>query len=195
MTLALLAVAGLATGTRSATGVALSVLLLIYLAVVVVSIIAAVKVVTKAGYSGWWVLTAVVPILNFVMLLVFAFAEWPVVREVKMLRNQASGWQGYGRPGFGGGAAGLGGSSYPPGPTFPNDRQESGGPLPPFDTIVPPRPQADDQPATTDDGGAADAAGPDHGVQQRAQAPPGWYPTPDGRVRYWDGSSWTDHFA
>ena len=24
-------------------------------------------------------------------------------------------------------------------------------------------------------------------------ASPGWYPTPDGRQRYWDGHAWTDH--
>lgn len=27
------------------------------------------------------------------------------------------------------------------------------------------------------------------------QTPPGWYPTPDGRQRYWDGSQWTQHLA
>jgi colicin import membrane protein len=26
-------------------------------------------------------------------------------------------------------------------------------------------------------------------------AAPGWYPTPDGQQRYWDGQRWTDHFA
>lgn len=26
-------------------------------------------------------------------------------------------------------------------------------------------------------------------------APPGWYPTPDGRRRYWDGRQWTNHFT
>jgi hypothetical protein len=25
--------------------------------------------------------------------------------------------------------------------------------------------------------------------------PAGWYPQPDGRQRYWDGESWTEHFA
>lgn len=25
--------------------------------------------------------------------------------------------------------------------------------------------------------------------------PPGWYPTPDGRQRYWDGTTWTEHMA
>ena len=26
-------------------------------------------------------------------------------------------------------------------------------------------------------------------------APAGWYPTPEGRLRYWDGARWTEHFA
>jgi len=25
--------------------------------------------------------------------------------------------------------------------------------------------------------------------------PPGWYPTPDGKQRYWDGTAWTEHMA
>jgi len=32
----------------------------------------------KAGYSAWWVLIALVPLLNIIMLWVFAFARWPV---------------------------------------------------------------------------------------------------------------------
>lgn len=24
--------------------------------------------------------------------------------------------------------------------------------------------------------------------------PAGWYPQPDGRLRYWDGTAWTEHF-
>ncbi|NNM45378.1 DUF4352 domain-containing protein [Knoellia koreensis] len=28
-----------------------------------------------------------------------------------------------------------------------------------------------------------------------SQSPAGWYPQPDGRQRYWDGQSWTEHFA
>jgi hypothetical protein len=31
----------------------------------------------KAGYSGWWALTAIIPLVNLVMIWVFAFAEWP----------------------------------------------------------------------------------------------------------------------
>lgn len=33
------------------------------------------------------------------------------------------------------------------------------------------------------------------GVGQGVAQPAGWYPTPDGGQRYWDGSAWTDHVA
>lgn len=175
-----------ASTTRVASGAA-SVLIVIYLAVLVVSIIAAVKVLNKAGYSGWWVLITFIPLVNLVMLLVFAFSEWPVVREVKMLRAQLSSRPGYGPPPGYGGGAGFGGGPYPSGPAYPSDvgsgwtvggvhssgapqGDQSGlEPLPPFDTV----------PRTT-------------APEQSAQAPPGWYPTPDGQVRYWDGNAWTD---
>jgi uncharacterized membrane protein YhaH (DUF805 family) len=37
-----------------------------------------VRVLHKAGYSGWWVLIGFVPVVNLVMLYIFAFAaDWP----------------------------------------------------------------------------------------------------------------------
>jgi hypothetical protein len=50
----------------------------IFLVMVAVFIIPYVKIIKKAGYSGWWVLTMFIPLLNFIMLWVFAFARWPV---------------------------------------------------------------------------------------------------------------------
>jgi len=38
-------------------------------------------VVKKAGYSGWWCLLALVPFVNVIMLWVFAFASWPILRD------------------------------------------------------------------------------------------------------------------
>jgi hypothetical protein len=35
------------------------------------------KILTKAGYSGWWVLLFLVPIANIIALWIFAFADWP----------------------------------------------------------------------------------------------------------------------
>lgn len=62
------------------------VLIAVYAVVIVVSIVVYVTIVRKAGYSGWWVLTAFVPLLNLVMIAVFAFSEWPITRELNAAR-------------------------------------------------------------------------------------------------------------
>ena len=67
-----------------AGGVALAVVIASY----VVMLVAYVRIIQKAGYSGWWVLVGLVPVLNLVMFLVFAFSEWPVLRENERLRAQ-----------------------------------------------------------------------------------------------------------
>jgi uncharacterized membrane protein YhaH (DUF805 family) len=64
----------------SATGAAAGVIILIYVAVAVLMIVATVKILSKAGYSGWWVLIGLVPIANVVMYVVFAFSDWPSLR-------------------------------------------------------------------------------------------------------------------
>ena len=38
------------------------------------------RIVNRAGYSRWWLLTMVVPVLNMIMLWVFAFASWPLTQ-------------------------------------------------------------------------------------------------------------------
>ena len=68
------------TGMVTAGGVG-AILALIYLAALIVALVASAKVLTKAGYSGWWVLMVFVPIVNFVMFLVFAFSDWPALRN------------------------------------------------------------------------------------------------------------------
>jgi uncharacterized membrane protein YhaH (DUF805 family) len=54
---------------------------LIVIAVAAIWIIPAIKIIQKAGYSGWWVLLAFVPLVNIIMLWVFAFADWPNVAK------------------------------------------------------------------------------------------------------------------
>ena len=39
------------------------------------------RIVSKAGYSGAWSLFAFVPVINVVMLWVFAFSQWPRVKS------------------------------------------------------------------------------------------------------------------
>ncbi len=189
-------------GTSTGFLAGLGVILFIYLALAVLGIVAAVKIVTKAGYSGWWVLIAFVPIVGTVFVLIFAFSTWPVTREVQHLRAQLAGAGGYG--GFGGShrplapAPGPGrgpeaSSSVPadvrgPGAaelTVEPDAIPSfgqflhGGPVQP--TAAPPAPTT---PAPTR--AEADVA---------ALPPAGWYPSPGGgpdRQRFWDGTGWTD---
>ena len=43
-----------------------------------------VKVLNKAGYSGWWCILAIVPLVNLIMLWVFAFASWPSLRDQRL---------------------------------------------------------------------------------------------------------------
>ena len=37
------------------------------------------RIVSRAGYSRWWLLTMAVPLLNMIMVWIFAFADWPVM--------------------------------------------------------------------------------------------------------------------
>ena len=68
-------------------------IILVYVALFVLILWAWVSILSKAGYSGWWVLIGFVPVANLIMLLVFAFSDWPVLREVRNLRS--SGHTGF----------------------------------------------------------------------------------------------------
>lgn len=39
-----------------------------------------VRILRRAGYSGWWSLLMLIPIANIVMIWVFAFADWPALK-------------------------------------------------------------------------------------------------------------------
>ena len=58
-------------------------LALIYAGFTALAVAAAVSIVRKAGYSGWWVCAGVIPLVNVVMLFAFAFADWPVLRDLR----------------------------------------------------------------------------------------------------------------
>jgi Protein of unknown function (DUF2510) len=215
------------TSTTGA-GVAVGVLVIIYLAILVVVILAYVRIITKAGYSGWWVLIALVPLVNVVMFLVFAFSEWPIEKELARLRTQRGylGGGGYtpsgswGGPGpWGGGSGAVSASYVPPAAasfgTYGVQPETPGSPgTVPVETDLPsftqgPTPSAGDDRSpgggvdAPSSGGSLPPATSTQPAQETPQvqsaqpgaAPAGWYPTPDGRRRYWDGGAWTDHFA
>lgn len=37
-----------------------------------------VRIARQAGYSGWWAVAALIPGVNIIVYLLFAFREWPV---------------------------------------------------------------------------------------------------------------------
>jgi len=51
----------------------------------VTAVWANVRITRRSGYSGWWVLIGLVPVVNLIMYLVFAFKEAPTERELKQL--------------------------------------------------------------------------------------------------------------
>jgi hypothetical protein len=64
--------------------------LLVILAVCAIGLVPFYKIFSKAGYPGILCLTMIVPLLNIIMLLFLAFSEWPVLKELKALRQRSS---------------------------------------------------------------------------------------------------------
>ena len=55
----------------------------VYVAMTIMMVVATVKILNKAGYSGWWVLIMLVPLVNMAMYIRFAFADWPVIQAAR----------------------------------------------------------------------------------------------------------------
>ena len=53
------------------------VMVVLFAASVVVSVIALVRIVQRAGYNGWWALIMFVPVANLLALWYFGFGPWP----------------------------------------------------------------------------------------------------------------------
>jgi hypothetical protein len=45
------------------------------------------RIAVKAGYPGALSLLMLIPLVHFIVLLLFAFTEWPIERELKALRG------------------------------------------------------------------------------------------------------------
>ncbi len=45
------------------------------------------KIFSKAGYSPWLSLIVLVPLANILLLFFLAFSEWPVHREISLLKG------------------------------------------------------------------------------------------------------------
>jgi uncharacterized membrane protein YhaH (DUF805 family) len=51
---------------------------ILYFAFIIFLVYCQVRIVQRAGYSGWWVLISIIPIVGIVMMFVFAYGKWPV---------------------------------------------------------------------------------------------------------------------
>jgi len=115
-------------------------------------LICQVKIIRKAGYSGWYVLTGFVPVLGLVMFLIFVFKKWPI--QERLERAERGVGRGYPPPpstagpggGTGGGAGGGAGGGPGPAPQW-------GPPAGPSGSFVP-------QPAVATPGAVAVAVAP-----------------------------------
>lgn len=46
------------------------------------------KIFSRAGFSGWWSLLMILPIINILLEYYLAYAEWPIQQELIALRKQ-----------------------------------------------------------------------------------------------------------
>jgi uncharacterized membrane protein YhaH (DUF805 family) len=52
------------------------------------------RIAAKAGYSGALSLLMLIPLVNFIVMLIFAFGEWPIEAQLKALRAAGAGGGG-----------------------------------------------------------------------------------------------------
>lgn len=58
------------------------IVLVVFGALIVVPIWAWCTIVKKAGFSPWWGLLSIIPLVNIAMLFVFAYSKWPTDNPV-----------------------------------------------------------------------------------------------------------------
>ena len=88
------------TGNNAASpvfaGVFLIVFLLFAIAMIALMIFVWGTIFKKAGYSFWMALLMIIPLVNLIWLLIFAFSKWPIQQEMESLRGRG----GYPTGGF-----------------------------------------------------------------------------------------------
>ena len=104
----------------------------------IIWIVAGLKVLPKAGYSRWFAILLIIPLVNLVMILIFAFADWPVDKELRNYRQgsfagpvqggyPAPAWPGQTPPSYGSGTPQFTPPAWPPPPGSPPPWPENPG--------------------------------------------------------------------
>lgn len=117
----------------ASAGGAFAFLFLLYIAFVALLVVAWGRILGKAGYNPWLCLLALIPFVNIVMFLVFAFSTWPRDRQPM---------GGYGQPP---GASSWGPqpiTGYPPPGGYPPPASGAYPPVAPGSVPPPPAPGA-----------------------------------------------------
>jgi len=65
--------------------------LIVGFAFLILMVIVYYRIVAKAGWNGWLSLLLFVPIVNIVMILIFAFSTWPIERRLAYLEHGVPG--------------------------------------------------------------------------------------------------------
>jgi hypothetical protein len=78
-------------GAAAAVAGLFGVFFLFGLVFTVLIIVAYYFIAQRAGYNPWLSLLALIPGVNFILILIFAFSEWPIQREVRVLKAQLGG--------------------------------------------------------------------------------------------------------
>jgi len=56
---------------------------IIVLVILLIYLVPIIKILRKAGYSGWWCILLFIPLVNIVFLWIFAYADWPSLRAAQ----------------------------------------------------------------------------------------------------------------
>jgi uncharacterized membrane protein YhaH (DUF805 family) len=78
-----------APGAGAALGAFFAAYAIFLLIILVISIIIYWRIATKAGYPGAYSLLLLIPVVNLIVIIMFAFTEWPIERDLKALRGGA----------------------------------------------------------------------------------------------------------
>jgi uncharacterized membrane protein YhaH (DUF805 family) len=60
---------------------------LVVLAFIVLAFVINWKIVSKAGYNGALSLLALIPLVGFIMMVVFAFSKWPIEQQLESTKG------------------------------------------------------------------------------------------------------------
>ncbi len=76
-------------GAGAAFGAFMAAYAIFVIIILIISLVINWRIASKAGYPGAYSLLMLIPLVNIVIILIFAFTEWPVERELKALRGGA----------------------------------------------------------------------------------------------------------